>query len=119
MKTAGFVAVWAILLLAGEASARDAEVRTEPGAILCLRPFELRQALAAVKAGNTAWLKELACVQLAGGIRTILIDPNAPLAQPWQVRIFPPTGKPEGVTAWGLASSFTTIAGKPFWPPHY
>jgi hypothetical protein len=106
---------WAAISVS-PAFARPAEVETEDGAILCMRPFELSQAIAAVKAHNAAWLKELACVQIGGGIRATLVRPDAPLAQPWQARIFPPAGRPEGVTVWGYSTSFRMKGGKAFWP---
>jgi len=112
ISSAAFIA-WAAFC--GVSSARPAEVQTVDGGVVCLRPFELREGIVAANRNDQAWLRELGCVRLSGGIRAVLIDPNAAPAAPWQVRLYPP-GKPDGITGWGYAPSFQTRDGKPFWP---
>lgn len=93
---------------------RPSEVMTVEGGVVCFSPFNLRQGIVAANHNDQKWLREIGCVKMRGGIRTILIDPNAGLGEPWQVRLYP--GKDsDGVTGWGYAPSFQTKAGKPFW----
>lgn len=108
------MAVFAILLPC-QVQARDSEALTMAGAVLCTTPFQITEGLAAARRGDTAWAQSIGCVVARENVRVILVDPNAPLGRPWQVRIIPDNGEP-AVTAWGDSTSFKSKSGKSFWP---
>ena len=103
----------AALSISGQANARDADILTVAGGVVCLSPFKLSEAIKASNRGDSKWVTELGCVTLAENHKAILINQYAGLADPWQVRLQFENGT--AVTAWGYAPSFKTKSGRPFW----
>lgn len=112
IRRAVFVVAF-MLAASSPASARSPDAQTVNGALLCLLPYQLKEAQAAAKQNNRKWLTEIGCVSLKGGLKAVLIDPNAPLGRPWQVRLYTPNA-PDGITLWGWADAFKDAHGKPF-----
>jgi len=74
---------------------------TRQGAILCQNYFSMKDAKAAVAAGDLSWLQKTGCVQAVGGLKIILID--APLGSPdllWKGRMYPPGEAAEGANVY-------------------
>ena len=81
-------------------------LKTSSIAVLCVNPFNLKEALTAVTASDNKWLQSLNCISLPAGLSAIRIQPDiSSLTEPWQVRVKLPSG--EGATLWGYHFSFT------------
>jgi hypothetical protein len=92
---------------------------TNPGAILCPNYFAIKEAKAAVAAGDKSWLDKTGCLQAQGRLRVVLID--APLIGgspksdlPWRGRVYPPDNEADGATVyfdpWEVSTyAFATI----------
>jgi hypothetical protein len=86
----------------------DPNFKTSSVAILCISPFSLKEAAAAV--ADAKWLKSLNCFSLPVGLSVIRIQPAmSSFTEPWQVRVQFPSG--EGATLWGYHFSFTKPNG--------
>jgi hypothetical protein len=72
---------------------------TSAGAVLCPDYFAIKDAKAAIAAGDKSWFEKTGCVQAEGGLKMVLIE--APLAStgyggsrpssklPWKGRVYP------------------------------
>jgi hypothetical protein len=81
---------------------------TGEGALLCVSPFNLKEAGAAYMVENQNWLNSLGCIHAKAGIPVLVIERNS---LGWQVRLMPP-GK-EGITVWGNGSRFIPLGQAP------
>ena len=94
--------------LRAESSYFDPHFKTSTIAILCMYPFNLKEAAAAVS--DAKWLRSLNCFSLPVGLPVIRIQPDiSSFTEPWQVRVQLPSG--EGVTLWGYHFAFTKPNG--------
>ena len=97
---------------------------TEAGAILCGNPLAIKEAKAALTAGDKSWFEKTGCVQAQGGLRVVLIEapmipdgyggqkPSSDVA--WRGRVYPPDEEANGATVyfdpWQISTyAFATI----------
>jgi hypothetical protein len=105
----GFATLLKALPVAG-AEPKYAFVTSE-SAILCPNYFAIKDAKAAVSAGDNAWLEKTGCIKAQGGLRVAVID--APLSSsringmptpssdlPWRVRVYPSDNEADGVNVY-------------------
>jgi hypothetical protein len=84
---------------------------TSEGAILCPNNFAIKDAKAAIVAGDKSWFEKTGCAQVRSGLRVAVIDapltssringmptPSSDLA--WRVRAYPPDNEVDGVTVY-------------------
>jgi hypothetical protein len=94
--------------------------QTRQGALLCTNYFAMKEAKAAITAGDTSWLDKTGCIQAAGGLRVVLID--APLApsshpyglpspsSPWKGRVYLGEAGRDAITAYFDPAAVLTYA---------
>jgi len=97
---------------------------TAQGAILCPNYFAIKDAKAALAAGDKVWLQKTGCIQAQGELRVVLIDtplsavsgsPSSDL--PWRGRVYPPDNEADGETVyfdpWEISTyAFATVPYK-------
>jgi hypothetical protein len=98
-----------VVLIAGnEDGYFSVKFKTSTAAVLCVNPFDLKEAVAALT--DEAWLKSLNCWSVPAGIDVIKIEPvENSQTEPWKVRLRLPNGT--GATLWGYIFSFTLPNG--------
>jgi hypothetical protein len=84
--------------------------KTSSVAVLCVNPFNLKEALTAVVASDYKWIQSLNCLSLPVGLPVLRVQPDiSSFTEPWQVRVQLPSG--EAATLWGYHFSFTKPNG--------
>lgn len=96
-------AVTALLFAATFGSARADNIETAANVLVCADPLSVKDAYKAASGRDPAWLKELGCVYVAGGIPGVLLDGDY-IDGTWRVRLRPP-GR-DGTTVYGWSCSF-------------